>query len=125
MPRHAKLLFDSARAGAVVGTRSLGIDERSLLFAAGRISLDVLLLPSGGGLEVAYGQVVDAVHERPLEGAQVRIASDGPSAETDHFGQFCLSSLEPMAGRVLQIEAAGEALACAVPALPAAAGGAR
>lgn len=119
MCQFAKLLFDTATTGALVGTRSLGQAERSLLFSADPFALDMVVFDAGGGVQVLHGQLLDAKAERPVAGARVVLGDQGESVETDHFGEFSISTLEPLAAQVLRIHKNELDIRCTVPGVPA------
>jgi hypothetical protein len=52
------LIFDSARAGALSGARSGPATDRTLLFAAGDLTIDCLVHAGAGKLRLLQGQVV-------------------------------------------------------------------
>jgi hypothetical protein len=112
-------VFDSARVGALVGTRGPWSAERSLLFTAGSHAVDVVVFPSAGGLHVLHGQVIDSAREQGLCGARVRIGAGEP-VETDPYGQFALSTLGAGSETLLRVDHADLELECALPALEAA-----
>jgi hypothetical protein len=117
--KRATLVFDSARAGALVGTRGPGSHERSLLFAAGAHAVDVVVFPAAAGLHVLHGQVIDTAREHGVRGAQVRLGAGDP-VETDPYGQFALSTLGGAEETVLRVVHEALELECTVPALEAA-----
>jgi hypothetical protein len=114
----ATRVFDSARVGALVGTRGPCSAERSLLFAAGAYSVDVVVFPGAGGLHALHGQVIDTASERGLCGARVRLGAEEP-VETDTYGQFALSTLGTAEETVLRVDHEGLVLECTLPALAA------
>jgi hypothetical protein len=117
--KRATLLFDSARAGTLVGTRGLAGEERSLLYGAGTIAVDVVVFAARDGLHVIHGQVIDTAGDHPLGGARVRLDDARDAVDTDHFGQFSLSTLVGTPGQALCVEGDGVAFACPLPRLAA------
>lgn len=115
MSRQAKLVFDSARVGALPGFRSVAAAERSLLFRADGICVDILVLPPSGGLQVAHGQVIEEAGERGVPGATVRLGDEAVPTETDAFGQFSVSALRGDGAQTLHVGSGPLALVCAVP----------
>lgn len=113
MSLRAKLLFDSARAGAAIGLRALGACERSLLYAAGDVAVDMVVFESARGVHVVHGQLVDARTERPVADAEVRLGPE--SVRTDPYGQFAVSSVEALAGCSLHVRTGDAEFACPVP----------
>lgn len=111
----AKLLFDSEQTGGQVGARSLVGGDRSLLFSAGPMVVDLVVYRGSEDMRIVHGQVVDRNDEKPIAGATVRIGSTGDAVETDEYGQFHLSTLAPFARTILLIEAAQGDVRCAIP----------
>ena len=104
-----ELVYDSVRMQASFGRRCASDEDRSLLFRAGALSLDVLLY-GGEALEGVHGQLVDEVRGRPLPGVAVFLGE--LAAETDAHGQFSF----PIADRtVLRIAVGGRELAFPLP----------
>ncbi len=115
MSLQAKLVFDSARVGALPGFRSVAAAERSLLFRADGLCVDMLVLPPSGGLQVAHGQVIEEACERGVPGATVRLGGDADPVETDAFGQFSVSALHVDGAQTLHVGSGPLALVCSVP----------
>lgn len=115
MRQVARILFDSAQMTAAVDARSIQCEERSLLFASGALSVDMVIYASEDGLFVVHGQVIDAEVECPLSGATVRIDGAEDAVETDEFGQFAVSGLGSPDGESVQIDTGTLDLTCVVP----------
>ncbi len=118
MSRQAKLVFDSARVGALPGFRSVAAADRNLLFRADGVCVDMLVLPPSGGLQVAHGQVIEEDGERGVPGATVRLGDAEDAVETDAFGQFSVSALCSTEEQELHVGSGPRAFVCAVPADP-------
>ncbi len=119
MPRIAKLLFDSESQASLEGLRALGGSERSLLFSAEGFSLDMVVFESAG-LHVMHGQLISTNDERGVAGATVRVGETGEAVETDHFGQFSLSTMGPLDAQVVTAVADEVQIACTLPTVGAA-----
>ncbi len=117
MSGNAKLLFDSDRTSGQMGLRSIVSDDRSLLFAAGPMIVDLVVYDSSDEMRVVHGQILDRADETPVAGALVRLGEDGESDETDEFGQFTVSVMLPCKQMVLAIQAEGaDEIRCGIPA---------
>ena len=112
----ARLLYDSEQVGSAVGARSLVGADRSLLFSAGPMVVDLVVYAGGEDMRVVHGQVVHRSDESPVPGARVRLGALGDAVETDEFGQFHLSTLFPFERAVLSIEAVHGGVRCTIPA---------
>ena len=115
MFQRAKLLFDSASAGARVGLRGLAHPERSLLFSGAALAVELVAFEARGGVQVLHGQVLDSSAERPVPGARVALGDDGDVVVTDPFGEFSLSTLGPLSASELRVETGATKLRCIVP----------
>lgn len=111
----ARLLFDSAVAGALPGMRGLVSEERSLLYQGETLTVDLVAFSASGGLHLVYGQVIDHRLESPVADAVVAWDDALETTRTDAFGQFSLSAVGSPAGRCVHVEAAGALLACRLP----------
>ena len=114
MVRSAKLLFDSDLSAGVPGARALGGTERSLLYASDHLSIDMVMLDAGSGLQVIHGQVVDTRGSTRGVRTRVRLGVDGEPVETDAFGQFSVSWVEPAEDLVV-VETIDGDIGCHVP----------
>lgn len=112
----AKLLFDSAQTGDRVGARSLVGRDRSLLFSAGSLVVDLVVYHGSDDMCVVHGQVVERTQEKPIEGAHVRLGTGGDAVATDAFGQFHLSAMLPFSQTHLTITAQQGEVRCTIPA---------
>lgn len=119
MPRTAKLLFDSAARAGMPGMRAMTGNERSLLFKVDDYALDLVVFESAG-LKVVHGQLVSTASDEGIAQAKVQLGEDGDVVETDHFGQFSLSTMTPLDGEVLCAFADDVEIACPMPMLGAA-----
>jgi hypothetical protein len=117
MSQEARVLFDSAQMGAAIGARAITRDERSLLFASGPLSVDMVVYAGESGLYVIHGQVIDAEIECALSGARVCFAHAGESVETDEYGQFSLSAIGSPDGAAVTIDTGTIDVHCVVPKL--------
>lgn len=113
---NVKLLFDSDATGGQMGARSLVGNDRSLLFSAGPMVVDVVVYRGGDDMRVVHGQIVDREKEAPIAGAEVTLGSSAESVQTDEFGQFHLSTLLPFSQSILSIRAEQGEMRCAIPA---------
>ena len=114
MQRTATLLFDSATAELMPGVRAVAGGERSLLFRADDLAIDLVVFESAG-LATVHGQVVSTASGSGVADARVRLDEAEPT-RTDAFGQFALSTVDPVDGAVLHAEIGPTVLACPVPA---------
>lgn len=115
MAQTARLLFDSHQFGSMAGTRSPGAHERTLLFKAGSLSVDVFLVQPDGELFAVFGQVAEACGERTLTDARIRLEPGRELCRTDRYGQFSFSTLESVAGRSLRICSGERDVTCTLP----------
>ncbi len=113
----AKLVFDSARAGRLLGSRAVAGEERSLVFAVEGLSIDLVAFDPGGDLQVIHGQIVDTRGEDRGVKARVRLGDHGDVVETDAYGQFAVSAVGALDGMVLQAHTDTLDASCRVPAL--------
>ena len=111
----ATLVFDSMRAGALVDARSIASAERSLLFTTDELTIDVVICTANDGLNVLHGQVIDTRTETPIEGAWVHLDPEQDPVETDTYGQFAVSALSPLVGRVLRVDIGTADVDCHLP----------
>jgi hypothetical protein len=114
----AKLLFDSATSTPVPGARALVGGERVLLFGLGDVSIDMMIFEPSGGLSVIHGQILDARGDGAGVRVRVRLGDDGDGVETDHFGQFALSTMGSLDAEVLHAESTDLEAACTLPTAP-------
>lgn len=117
MSQDARVLFDSAQMSAAIDARAITCDERSLLFAAGSLSVDMVVYAGESGLYVIHGQVIDSEIECPISGATVRFTHAEESVETDEYGQFSLSAVGTPDGAALTIDTGTLDVHCVVPEL--------
>jgi hypothetical protein len=113
-----KLLFDSATSTPVPGARALVGGERVLLYGVGDVSIDMMIFESPGGLSVIHGQVLAARGEGVGLRARIRLGDDGDAVDTDHFGQFALSTMGALDAEVLHAQSADMVAACTLPTAP-------
>ena len=114
MPRLAKLLFDSAAQSSLPGMRAIAGGERSMLFGVDGLTLDMMVFESAG-LSVVHGQLVSTADECGIPNAKVQLGEDGAIVETDHFGQFSLSTMDALDAQVLTAMTDELELACPLP----------
>ena len=112
----AKLVFDSAKTGGLMGARSLVGGDRSLLFSAGPMVVDLVVYQGADDMRVVHGQVVGRADEEPVVGASVRLGGMSETVATDEFGQFTLSTMLPFDQTILSIVAEGaDEVRCSIP----------
>ena len=116
MPCQGQLVFDSARARDRAGAASDLVVERTLLYRADGLAVDVVLQEGSGPLTVLHGQVVDERAGRALAAAQVRLGEQAPAVETDLRGRFAVSAAHAEGEQPLWIEAPGRRVRCSLPA---------
>lgn len=114
MAVHARLLFDSEQTSGMMGVRSLATADRSLLFSAGPLAVDLVMYGRAGEMLVVHGQLVSRDCELPIAGASVRLGATGEAVESDALGQFSVSGTAPF-DEVLSITVSGEEIHCAIP----------
>ena len=112
--RRARLIYDSARTVAGVFSRSAPTTERTLLFRADPLSVDLVAQRGSGALCCLHGQVVDGGTGSPVSGVTVQL-DDAEVSQTDEYGEFSVSSLEPADGHRLVIGTPDHELVLRIP----------
>ncbi len=112
----AKLVFDSEQTGDDMGARAVVGSDRSLLFTAGSMMVDLVVYSGTDDMRVVHGQLVDRSSEAPIAGARVCLGAEDDAVETDEFGQFHLSTMLPFSQAILTITAEQGDVRCAIPA---------
>ncbi len=113
---HARLVYDSSRAGALVGLRGYSSYNRTLLFECDVMGVDVVVFPAGaGGSYVVHGQVRRRPDDEPYGSVTVRFGGSEEQARTDKHGQFSTHWSHPEAQRVMSIVGAEDVMVCAMP----------
>ena len=110
-------VFDSASVHGRAGTRSGLALDRSLLFRADGIAIDVFVPAGSGALRVAHGQVVDERLGLPIASARVRLGIDAVPVDADVHGQFAVSAELADGIQYLFVEADARRIVCAIPAV--------
>ncbi len=86
----AELLYDSAQTVAKMGTRGTFSGDRSLLFRAGDICVDVMVHGGGHPLRILHGQAIHTPSGKPVQ--EVDVVLTGDRATTDAHGEFTLTT---------------------------------
>lgn len=110
----AQVVYDSARAPEVAGLRGGTGPDRSLIYLARSVSLD-LMVHTRRGEDYCYfaGQVMDEKQLEPVPGVRIQVGEETTS--TDAFGQFALGGIWPPENRVVTIVGEETDVVCAVP----------
>lgn len=112
----ARVLFDSWNAGQMVGTRGCAsLNDRALLFRAGRVSVDLILQRQEMADTLVCGQILDELEGLPVTNAQVRLGDAGPPSMTDELGQFAVACHADERPDMLTIKIAGARINCPIP----------
>lgn len=91
----AQLVYDSSRTREHLGARRTMVADRTLLFRAGDLHVDLMVDEQSEQLRILQGQAVFATSGAPLVEVPVRCGAD--RTDTDAFGQFALTGVEPRA----------------------------
>ena len=113
MVRACRPVFDPARARRRLdGCRGVGTLDRSLMFRAEGLVIDVLVQRGGADLGVLQGQVLWEMSGRPAGQARVHLPQHGAIANADDAGQFTLSAQAPHCEGTLLVQAVGTTVRC-------------
>ena len=112
----AHVVYDSGKSDVMHGLRGAPGLDRSLIFVATSISLD-LMVQTRFGEEKCFlcGPVLDPRQEESLPGVEVRIGEE--RTFTDAFGQFAIGGRWPPADRVITVVTEEADVYCPVPDL--------
>jgi hypothetical protein len=110
----AQVVYDSARAPEVTGLRGGPGSDRSLIFLARSLSLD-LMVHTRPGEDYCYlcGQVMDEKQLDPIPGVKVQVGEE--NASTDVFGQFSLGGMWPPENRTVTVVGEEIDVVCRIP----------
>ena len=86
----AELLYDSAQTVAKMGARGTSGGDRSLLFRAGDVCVDVMVHGGCHPLRILHGQAIHTPSGKPVQEVGVLLAGD--RATTDAHGEFTLTT---------------------------------
>lgn len=115
--RRGHLFFDSAKVTAAMGVRGAGAEvDRTLVFLAGPICVDVMVHAGPDDYCYYSGQILDKEMRNPISGVAVSVGpEDDGEVETDEFGQFAIGATGPPDTRYLRVRADSEEVVCRVP----------
>lgn len=115
MRARGRLVFDSARANARIGIRSVLTGSRSLVFRSDALTVDLVVQEGGERLAVIQGQVLDEATGTPIPLASVRLGDRGEAVPTDEHGQFAVSSLDRDGPQYLWLDTPERSVLCEIP----------
>jgi hypothetical protein len=110
--QRAVLYYDSTRTCQQAGTRTGLVTDRTVLYRAGDLSIDLMVHPGPEELQFVHGQLLRGPG-RPVAGVPVRLGEDAD--ETDEYGQFALSGALEGSPMHLGIEMPGRTVRCHIP----------
>ena len=112
----ARIIYDSARSHAAMEWKSgLGV-ERTLVFRAGAITVDLIAHVGDEDLRLFHGQVILEEGEAPVSGAIVRIDDSPDLLETDRNGRFVVSTMATGEDQILEVETGNGRVVLTIPA---------
>lgn len=114
MRGQGRLIYDSARINATVGTRSGFSGERSLCYRSGELTVD-LMVSTAGALQTIHGQIVHEPSGRPVHHATVRVGDTTQPVSTDAHGEFTTSALAAQGVQFIWIHTPEGQVLCGIP----------
>ncbi len=113
---HARLVYDSSRAGSLAGLRRYSSYNRTLLFECDVLGVDVVVFPTGaGGSCVVHGQVRHRPDDEPAGSVVVRFSERDERMRTDKHGQSSAHWPYPDKQRLMSIVGGEDVMVCAMP----------
>jgi hypothetical protein len=117
--RRGHLFYDSARAGAQSGVRGIGTEDRTLIFIADDLSVDVMVHAGPDDYRYYFGQILDEKMRIPLPGLEVALGDDPDETTlTNDLGEFTVSSIRSVPEHVLTVRTESLEVLCRIPPDP-------
>ena len=112
----AQVIYDSAGMADMTGARGGPRKDRSLVFCAETVSMDLMVQPRKGnrGLFLC-GQVIEQRMQTPIPGIELRIGGD--KAFADAYGQFAVAGSWPPEDRSITVVTKEADVVCHLPTL--------
>ena len=112
----AQVIYDSADVAEMPGTRGCLGRDRSLVFCAEAVSVDLMVQPRRGSEGIFLcGQVIEQRMQAPIPGIEIQIG--GEKAFADAFGQFAVAGNWPPEDRSITVVTKEADVVCHLPDL--------